>query len=45
MAGGIPSTGSVEGVARAIGFDFVPDGGLDMPYSAYSAGLTCHPIR
>ena len=45
MADGIPSIGSVEGVAPATGFDFIPDGGLDVPYSAYSAGLTRHPIR
>ena len=44
MADGIPSTGSVEGVTPATGFDFVPDGGLDVLYSAYSAGFSHHRV-
>ena len=44
MADGIPSTGSVEGVAPATGFDFIPDGGLDVPYSAYSVGFSYHRV-
>ena len=44
MADGIPSTGSVEGGAPATGFDFIPDGGQDVPYSAYSVGFSYHRV-